>query len=254
MDLATLIGFVAAVGIITAAMVMGGGIAPFIDIPSILVVVGGTFGAVLMKFTLGQFFGAFKVMMKAFMFKIETPEEIIETITELANEARKGGLLALEGKETGNDFLQKGIQMMVDGHEPEVVRQTLTTDMVQTVNRHDIGKKIFLAVGESAPAMGMIGTLVGLVLMLGNMDDPKTIGPSMAVALLTTLYGALIANVMALPIADKLGLRSEEEYTIKSMIIAGLSGIQEGRNPRVIEEILRTYLPGSKRETAAAEA
>ncbi len=108
--------------------------------------------------------------------------------------------------------------------------------------------------GVHDPATGMIGTLNGLVLMLSKMDDPKTIGPSMAVALLTTLYGALIANVMALPIADKLALRSEEEYTIKSMIIAGLSGIQEGRNPRVIEEILRTYLPGSKRETAAAEA
>ena len=145
--------------------------------------------------------------------------------------------------------LKKGIQMMVDGHEPDVVRQTLSTEMNLTLERHDIGQKIFKAIGDSAPAMGMIGTLIGLVQMLSAMDDPKTIGPSMAVALLTTLYGAMIANMFALPIADKLALRSGEERLVKSMIIDSLAGIQEGRNPRVIEELLKTYLPGSKRET-----
>ncbi len=248
MDLATLIGFLSAVGIILAAMVMGGGITPFIDVPSMLVVCGGTFGAVMMKFTLSQFLGGFKVGMKALMFKMDKPEEIIEQSIDMANEARKGGLLALEGKETENQFMKKGIQMMVDGHDPDVVRKTLMADMNQTVERHELGQKIFKGIGDAAPAMGMIGTLVGLVLMLGNMDDPKTIGPSMAVALLTTLYGALIANVFAIPLADKLSLRSDEERVIKSMIIDSLGGIQEGRNPRVIEELLRTYLPGSKRE------
>jgi chemotaxis protein MotA len=136
---------------------------------------------------------------------------------------------------------------MVDGHEPEVVRQTLMTDMHSALDRHDIGKKIFKPIGDTAPAMGMVGTLIGLVQMLANMSDPKSIGPAMAIALLTTLYGAMIANIFALPIAGKLALRSGEERMIKSMIVDSLSGIQEGRNPRVIEEILKTYLPSSKR-------
>ncbi len=253
MDLATLIGFVSAVGIILAAMVLGGGLTPFIDVPSILLVGGGTFGAVMMKFTLGQFLGAFKVAMKAFLFKSTDPEELIATIVDLANEARKGGLLALEGKEIENEFMQQGIQMMVDGHDPQVVRDTLTSEMNLAVARHESGQEIFKATGDAAPAMGMIGTLVGLVLMLGNMSDPKSIGPSMAVALLTTLYGALLANVFAIPLAGKLALRSSEERQLKSMIIDGLAGIQEGRNPRVIEELLRTYLPGGKRGGEAAE-
>ena len=250
MDLATLLGLLCACGIVTASIVMGGSAGMFINAPSLAVVVGGTIGAVMMKFSLGQFFGAFKVAMKAFLFKLDGPEEVIETTVEMANEARKGGLLALEGKETSNEFMAKGIQMMVDGHEPEVVRQTLVTDMMSALDRHDIGQKIFKSIGDTAPAMGMIGTLIGLVQMLANMSDPKSIGPAMAVALLTTLYGAVIANIFALPIADKLALRSNEERMIKTMIIDSLSGIQEGRNPRVIEEVLKTYLPVSKRATA----
>lgn len=249
MDLATLVGFILAVAIILVAMIMGGGVGPFIDVPSILVVFGGTVGAVMMNFTLGQFLGAVKVALKALLFKIDKPEELIETVVEMANEARTGGLLALEGKEMSNDFLSKGVQMMVDGHEPAVVRQTLMKEMDQAAARHESGVAIFSKTAEMAPAMGMIGTLIGLVLMLGNMSDPASIGPSMAVALLTTLYGALIANVFAMPFAGKLALRKEEEVMIQSMIIDAVTGIQEGRNPRVIEEVLRTYLPSSKRPT-----
>jgi len=206
-----------------------------------------------MKFTVGQMLGAFKVALKAFIFKFDTPTKIIEDAVEMANEARKGGLLALEGKSTENQFLSDGIQMVVDGHEPEVVRQTLVNEMNLTVARHETGQAIFKSLGDVAPAMGMIGTLIGLVQMLANMDDPKSIGPAMAVALLTTLYGAVIANVFALPLADKLALRSEEERMVKSMIIDALIGIQEGRNPRVIEEMLKTYLPGSKRKGEEGE-
>ncbi len=250
MDLATLIGLVSAVGVILSAILLGGGLGMFVDVPSLLIVVGGTFGAVMMKFSLAQILGAFKVAIKAFIFKLDKPEQLIEQTVEMANEARKGGLLALEGKETENGFLAKGIQLMVDGHEPDVVRKTLYTDLNSTIERHESGQKIFKAAGESAPAMGMIGTLIGLIQMLGNMSDPKAIGPAMAIALLTTLYGAIIANVFALPLADKLSLRSNEERMIKSMIIDSLNGIQEGRNPRVIEEILNTYLPASKRPAA----
>lgn len=254
MDVATLIGLIGGIGIILAAIFLGGSAGTFINMPSILVVVGGTLGAVLMKFSLAQFVGAFKVAINAFMHKLDKPDELIASTVEMANEARKSGLLALEGKETDNPFLAKGIQMLVDGHEPEVVRQTLSTKLNLTVARHDVGQRIFKAIGDSAPAMGMIGTLIGLVQMMANMSHPKAIGPSMAVALLTTLYGAIIANVFALPIADKLSLRSKEESMIKSMIIDALAGIQEGRNPRVIQELLMTYLPGSKREQKEKEA
>ena len=247
MDLGSLVGLICAFGIVVAAIVVGGSPMTFVSVPAILVVVGGTTGAVMMKFTLARFFGAFKVAMKAFISKLDKPEDLIEQTVEMANEARKGGLLALEGKETENTFLAKGIQLMVDGHEPEVVRQTLMTDMHSALERHDIGKKIFKPIGDTAPAMSMVGTLIGLVQMLANMSDPKSIGPAMAIALLTTLYGAMIANIFALPIAGKLALRSGGERMIKSMIVDSLSGIQEGRNPRVIEEILKTYLPSSKR-------
>lgn len=253
MDLATLLGLLGGTGIVLAAILLGGSALVFLNPPSILIVVGGTLGAVLMKFSLSQFLGAFKVATKAFFNKVEDPQRLIADAVEMANQARKGGLLSLEGRETENPFLRKGIQMMVDGYEPEVVRQTLTAEMNLTLERHECGQRIFKAIGDSAPAMGMIGTLIGLVQMLSSMDDPKSIGPAMAVALLTTLYGAMIANMFALPIADKLALRSNEEQMVKSMIIDSLSGIQEGRNPRIIEELLKTYLPGSKREDIGAE-
>jgi len=246
-DLATLIGFLTAAGIILAAIVLGGDPLMFFNVPSLLVVGGGTIGAVLMQFSVAQFLGAMKVGMKALFYQLASPKELIEIAIDLANTARKGDLLALEEKDTGNPFFQMGIQMMIDGHEPDVVKDTMLSDMDLTIERHELGKKIFKAIGDVVPAMGMIGTLVGLVQMLANMDDPKTIGPAMAVALLTTLYGAAIANVFALPIAEKPGLRSDEEKMIKSMIIDSVSGIQEGRNPRVIEGMLLTYLPVSER-------
>lgn len=252
MDAATLVGLLAAIGIITGAIALGGGSGMFVDLPSLLIVLGGTVGAVLIKFTLGQFLGAFKVAMKAFLHKTDSPQAIIREALELAAQARKGGLLALEGKEIRNAFLQRGVRLLVDGYEPDVVRQTLATEISATVERHELGQKIFKSIGDVSPAMGMIGTLIGLVKMLANMSDPSAIGPAMAVALLTTLYGALIANVFALPLADKLALRSDEERLVNSMILDAVVGIQQGRNPRVIEEVLKTYLPGSSRDTAAA--
>jgi chemotaxis protein MotA len=249
LDLATLIGFVVAVGIIIAAMVMGGGLTAFVNVPSMMVVFGGTIGAVMMNFTIGQFLGAIKVALKALIYKIETPTGLIDQLVEMAKEARTGGLLVLEGKETDNEFLSKGIQMLVDGYESPVISQNLRADMNQAAARHTDGADIFTKVGEVAPAMGMIGTLVGLILMLGNLSDPASIGPSMAVALLTTLYGALLANVFAIPLAGKLTLRRNEEVMMKSIIIDAVAAIQEGKNPRVLEELLKTYLPGSQRET-----
>ena len=252
MDLATLVGIIGAFGFVIMAMLMGGTIDMFIDVTSILIVFGGTAFVVMMKYNMGQFFGAIKVAMKAFMFKIDPAEELIVKVVEMADAARKGGFLALEEAQISNPFMQKGIDMLVDGHDADVVRSTLQNDIRLTAERHEVGADIFKNFGDVAPAMGMIGTLVGLVAMLSNMDDPKSIGPAMAVALLTTLYGAVVANMVALPISDKLKLRAAEEKLNRSLILDGVLGIQDGQNPRVIEGMLRNYLPESKRGSGAA--
>ena len=246
-DLASVIGVILAWAIIAVAMMLSGSIGMFIDVPSVLIVVVGSIFAGLMKYELGQFLAAGKIAAKAFMFKLPKPESMIDEIVELAGEARKNGLLALEGKEVSYDFLGKGIQLLVDGHDPEVVKGLLGKDVKLAAERHATGAQIFQHIADLGPAMGMIGTLIGLVAMLANMDDPKSIGPAMAVALLTTLYGAMMANMLALPICDKLKLRAAEETRLQSMVIDALLSIQAGQNPRVIESILRTYLPTSKR-------
>jgi chemotaxis protein MotA len=252
-DLATLIGLIGGFGLIIGTIAMGTSAMLFLNPPSVLIVVGGTIAATLIKFPLGQFLGAFKVALKAFVFKLAPPAELIDRAVSLSTVARKGGLLALENEPVEDPFFKRGIQLSVDGHDPEFVRKMLTQDMNLTIERHEKGQSIFKAIGDSAPAMGMIGTLIGLVQMLASMDDPKSIGPAMAVALLTTLYGAIIANLFALPIADKLAVRSAEERLNKSLIIESISGIQEGQNPRVVEELLKTFLPGSQRDRNESE-
>jgi chemotaxis protein MotA len=247
-DLATLLGLITAWGLIIATIALGAAAGTFVNMPSLAIVLGGTFAVVLMRFTLGQFIGSIKTATKAFLHKSESPQAIIENVVELAGIARKEGLLALERQEISNPVLSKGIMMLVDGHEPAVVKKALITEMNETLNRHSLGQQIFKAMGDAAPAMGMIGTLVGLVQMLSNMSDPKSIGPAMAVALLTTLYGAMLANMFALPIADKLSLRSSEEQMNKNIIIESVLGIQEGQNPKILGEILKNFLPASKRD------
>ncbi|MEP5765420.1 MAG: flagellar motor protein PomA [Halieaceae bacterium] len=251
MDLATLLGFVGAFAIVAAAILFGGSAIVFFNVPSILIVLGGTFLVVLMKFSMSQFLGAFKVATRAFFYKLEAPEAVIPQIIELSNVARKEGMLALEQAEVKNDFLKQGIDMLIDGSKPEVIKSMMIKDMQQTIDRHKWGAKVFTASGDVAPAMGMIGTLIGLVQMLSSMDDPKSIGPAMAVALLTTLYGAVFANMIALPIADKLALRKTEEGRLKAICIDGIIGIAEGQNPRVLEPMLKTYLAPSRRNTGA---
>lgn len=247
MDLASIVGIVGAFGIIIAAMVLGGSVGVFLNVPSLLIVVGGSIFVVLSKFTMGNFFGSLSAAGKAFSFKSVEPIALIDEVIGLADGARKGGLLSLEGKEVSHPFLESGIRLLVDGHEPEVVSETMIKEMKKASARHAQAQSLFTILGDVAPAMGMIGTLVGLVQMLSAMDDPKSIGPAMAVALLTTLYGAMVANMLSLPIADKLKLRSEEEALTQSMIIDAIIAIQAGQNPRVIRGILNTYLPSSKR-------
>ncbi len=244
MDLATLLGLVGAMGVMIGAIVLGGSAMTFIDVPSIVIVIGGTLFVVLFRGTMWQFIGSFKVALGAFLHKSIAPLALIEEAVDLASVARKEGLLALEGREISHPFLKAGISLCVDGHEPDVVRKVLSKDINLTIQRQEAGYGVFKATAEVAPAMGMIGTLIGLVQMLSNMSDPKAIGPAMAVALLTTLYGAVIANAIATPIAEKLKLRSGEEKLTKTLILESISGIQEGLNPRVLEQLLMAYLPG----------
>ena len=254
MDLATLIGLLIAWALVIGTIALGSGALVFINMPSLMIVVGGTIAVVMMRFTLAQTIGAIKVALKAFLHKSESAEELIGSVVELAGIARKEGLLALEGQEITNPVLATGIRMLVDGHEPAIVKKALSTEMNETVSRHKIGQDLFKQVGDAGPAMGMIGTLVGLVQMLSNMSDPKSIGPAMAVALLTTLYGAMLANMFALPVSDKLKLRSAEEQMNKNIIIQSVLGIQEGQNPKVLEELLNNYLPASRRSGDDVEA
>lgn len=249
MDLATLIGLIGAIAVVLTSIMLGGSAGTFINTPSIVVVFGGTALVTMMKFSLGKFLGAASIAIKAFLHKPSTPEQLIDKAVELAKTARQGGLLALEDAEVPDEFMKNGLGLLIDGHPADIVRSMLTQDMNLTLQRHTDGQDIFKAIGDVGPAMGMIGTLIGLVQMLANMDDPKQIGPAMAVALLTTLYGAILANMFALPIAAKLELRSREEHVRKSLIIDALLGIQSGQNPRVIESMLQTYLPSSKRAT-----
>lgn len=250
MDLGSLLGIVLGFGVVGYAMVLGGGVGMFVDVPSILITFMGSIFIGMMKFNLGQFLLAFKVAGKAFMYKGDKIDDLIGKSVELADAARKGGFLALESAEVPNLFMKKGIDMLVDGHDAQTVRAILEKDIELTEERHTNAIKVFRALGDLGPAMGMIGTLVGLVAMLSNMSDPKSIGPAMAVALLTTLYGAILANMFAIPIADKLDLRSNEERISRTLILDAVMGIQDGQNPRVIETMLKNYLHQSKRELA----
>lgn len=247
MDLATIVGLIGGVGMLIMAMIVGGDPVVYYNLPSVLIVLIGSLFVTMQKFTLEQFLGAFKIAGKAYSYRAIKPEEIIEEVVELADSARKGGLLSLEGKEVSHEFLGKGIQLLVDGHDPDVVRTLLNRDIRLTRERHEQGAGIFGALGDVAPAMGMIGTLIGLVGMLAVLDDPRAIGPQMAVALLTTMYGSIMATVIALPIKDKCMLRSDEETMAQQMIRDALLGIQAGQNPRIIEQALKTYLPAGQR-------
>jgi chemotaxis protein MotA len=246
-DIATLIGLIGSFIVIISAIFVGGSAGMFVNMPSILIVLIGSLFVVLMQYPLSQFLSAGKVAAKAFMFKSVPLDTLIDEIYGLADEARKGGLLSLEGREVSHPFLSKGIQMLVDGHDSTVVKSQLSKDMNQAYIRHTAGAKVFKAFGDVGPAMGMIGTLVGLVQMLANMSDPKAIGPAMAVALLTTLYGAMMANMVFLPMQVKLNIRADEELICQKLILDALLAIQSGQNPRILDSALKAYMAENKR-------
>ncbi|GAB4246283.1 MAG: MotA/TolQ/ExbB proton channel family protein [Acidobacteriota bacterium] len=242
MDLATIIGLVAGIVVVTLAILDGPNPLIFVNLPSVLIVVGGTFATILIRFPLERVLRTFQVVKHAFTYRLPTPWETIEELVALARQARKDGLLSLEDYKTDDTFLERGLMLVVDGAEADTVENVLLTDIRYFRQRHKHGQDILKAMGESAPAFGMIGTLIGLVIMLNNMSDVSKLGPAMAVAILTTLYGALIANLIALPLAKKLEVRSKEESLIRELILVGLVNIARGENPRMIETVLKAFL------------
>ncbi len=250
MDLATILGLVAGVLLILSAIVVGGAPLAFLDIPSVLIVIGGVTAVTFIMFPMRTVIGSIKVAVKAFKEDTWNLDEIIDQMVNLSRLARTNGILALEDaeKELTNPFLKKGIQLAVDGNEEELIRFIMATDVSFTKQRHAIGQKVFKQMGAMGPAFGMIGTLIGLVQMLRNLDDPSSIGPAMAVALLTTLYGALIANLVCLPIANKLEYRSKEEALAKQVITEGIISIMQGANPKVLKDKLEAFVPPAMRK------
>ncbi len=253
MDLATILGLISGVILILWGILDAGKLVWFWNPPSVLIVFGGTFAAIFIAFPLKKVLSAFSVVRKAFSNNTFETGMIISKIVNLANIARREGLLALEEavEDINDDFLQKGVMLIVDGTDPELVKNILETEIAFLEERHNEGKGIFDTMASLSPAFGMIGTLIGLVAMLKQLDDPSTIGPGMAVALITTLYGTLYANLICVPLARKLKLRSKEEVLIKEIMIEGLLSIQAGENPRIIEEKLKAFLSPSVRRLLA---
>ncbi|MGI6416491.1 MAG: motility protein A [Thermoguttaceae bacterium] len=247
MDIASLIGTLLGLALLAIAIAItpGATFTAFIDYPSMMVVFGGALASVLVCFPLKDVLAAARVTKTIFFNKQEDVMELIRLIVSLAETARRDGLLALEGRieEVRNPFLILGIQMAVDGTRPEIIEDIMRTEMDAVATRHGNGKKIFDQAGRFAPAFGMIGTLLGLIIMLGQLNDPSALGPGMAVALITTLYGAVAANVVMLPFAEKLGYINQQELFTMEVIVRGIMGIQSGENPRVIEQKLATFLP-----------
>ena len=241
MDLATIIGVVVSTLLVVIAILMGGEPIIFFDPSSALIVVGGTIGATLVRNPLSTVLGTVGVVRKAFSTKMPPPDELIAKLVETAKSARKD-ILSLEKVEFDYAFLAKGVRLCVDGAGGEQIRQILETDIRSTITRHKRGQDVLVGMGQAAPAFGMIGTLIGLVQMLSNMSDPSSIGPAMALALLTTLYGAFLANVFCLPLADKLKVRSQEEALTMTLCVEAAVAIAEKQNPRTIEQALQSFI------------
>jgi len=251
LDLSTIIGIAAAFGLMIMAILQGGPLTIFFDVPSAMIVIGGTIGVAFVHYPFGEVFEAVNVAKKTLLHRESANNNMIVQLMEFANKARKEGILSLQGamESVEDSFLVKAMQMAVDGQEPETLRSMLETEIEYIELRHEKGSEIFLSLAAYSPAMGMIGTLIGLVQMLQTMDDPASIGPAMAVALLTTFYGAVIANIFCTPMAGKLKLRSQAEVLQKTLIIEGMQSILSGENPRIMEQKLHAFIAPKMRES-----
>jgi chemotaxis protein MotA len=255
MDFATIIGMVTAFALVLAAIFLGSGLVIFIDIPSLAIVVGGVVGVTLINYPLSDMLKVISVAMKTLFPSKDNPMDHIKTLVEFSGLARKEGILALEAasQDVKHDFFKKGIQLAVDGLENQSIREILEIETQNLNDRHKLGAEIFTTMGTFGPAMGMIGTLIGLVQMLQTMNDPSTIGPAMAVALLTTFYGAIMANMLFLPMAGKLQNTSAKEVFTHALIMEGILAINNGENPRVVEQKLHAFIAPKLRKSSFEE-
>ncbi|MCC6152265.1 MAG: MotA/TolQ/ExbB proton channel family protein [Candidatus Hydrogenedentes bacterium] len=250
MDIATVVGLLAAIGILGSAILSGGDPSLYLDFASFLIVFGGTLASTLINYPLRDVISVFGSLRNAFFHKQPSPDDLITRLVSYSIVARKEGILALEAhaKRANDEFLEKSVQLAIDGTSPELIKDILTTDLAFMENRHALGQSVLTAMGTYAPAFGMIGTLVGMVNMLVSLNNPSQIGHGMAVALLTTLYGALLANCFFLPCAGKLRVRTGHEMLVRELIIEGIMSIQAGDNPRIVEQKLKAFLPPAMRE------
>ncbi len=250
MDIATIIGLLVTFGLVLGAILMGSSLGTFMNPPGLMIVVGGTAGVGLISYPLGKVLSAVKVAVNVFRFEVADVVERNRQLVGFAEVTRREGMLALEGELSGIDdpFLKQGIQMLVDGVEPQRLQTILEDELAGVELRHRQGAQIFETLGGAAPALGLVGTLIGLVQMLQSMEDPSAIGPAMAVALLTTFYGAILATIVFNPIAGKLRLRHEEEMLVKELTLKGVMGIANGENPRLLVQALQAELPPSARQ------
>lgn len=255
LDFATVAGVIVGLTVILLAILTGSDFWIFLNLPGFLIVVGGTFAATMIKFPMSGIFVALQVGLKAaFANEKDSPRDYIRDAIKLSKIAREHGLIALDNIKLRNPFFTQGVQLCADGRELPYIRKILTQEMAKSIQREELGSKIFSAIGESAPVFGMFGTLVGLVQMLSSMDDPTKIGPAMAVALLTTLYGVLIANLIALPIADKLTAKAEQSKALRSLVIECIFQIQQMQNPSTMQEVLESFLPEKRPPPGGAQS
>jgi chemotaxis protein MotA len=254
MDIATILGMIIALGLVIFTILSGDGASTFLNVPSIAIVFGGTVGVVLICFPLKTVLGTISIVKNAFLATEIDRKQIIKTLEDLAKTARKEGLLALEGAKDAIDdeFYQNGLQLVVDGQEADTVEAILTNEIDYIQARHQVGADVMGAAGTYAPAFGMIGTVIGLIQMLQSMEDPSSIGPAMAVALITTFYGALLSNVVFLPLKMKLEQRSTIEVEVKTLLLEGLLSIHAGDNPRILVQKLSAFVSPDQREKEAA--
>ncbi len=250
MDIATLIGVIAGFILIITAIFLGGGAGAFVNVPSMLITVGGTACATLVHFPLSEVMKIFRIVGRTISFNLPEAESVLADMTEYSKVVRRDGVLALEDTlaELDDDFLIKGLQLVIDGVESDQVREIMLMELQSLRSRHSLGVDILSFMGEAAPAFGMVGTLIGLVQMLQQLDNPSEIGTGMATALLTTFYGALLANLLFIPLAGKLRTRSKQEVLVRQMMIEGLVGIQNGLNPSELRDRMASFLHPEKRE------
>ncbi len=255
MDIATGLGLIGGMVVVSTVILMGGNFGMYVSDHAVIIIFGGSFSATLIRFPLVSIFHGLPLGAKfAFTMRRTTQRELVDQIAQLAEIARKSGPVGLEKVEIDDPFLAKGVRFIADGYDTSFIRDNLERDRDNFLTHLDEGQKIYRAIGDCAPAFGMIGTLLGMVQMFANMTDPSKLGPFMATALLATLYGAVVANLWCLPLADKLHLKLADEEINRTLIIDGVLMIRESKSPTLVREMLLAYLPEKNRYDEEPEA